>query len=182
MRLKRALSEAFSGGRAAPRTNAAAIGPVLDQLKQLAGSRRAAARAAGVPESSYRRWEKGARPKNAAGVTRALTTAVRTAMRKDPPAGGKVTVRIANPGKGPRTRSVAVDPGAIERAGEAWARGDLGGMVRAFRAGITDDWYRKELFKPDANDETTDDDDLSYEGYDDADEDVSAPQVGGVGW
>jgi hypothetical protein len=178
VRLKRALSDAFSGGRAAPRRGTA-IGPVLDQLKELAGSRRAAARAAGVPESSYRRWEKGARPKNLAGVTRALTTATRKAMRKPDPAGGKVTVRIANRGKGPPTRTVSVDPGAIQRAGEAWERGDLGGMVRAFRAGITDEWYRENLFKPDDDDESYDDDD--QEVYD-ADEDVSAPQVGGVSW
>jgi hypothetical protein len=178
VRLKRALSAAFSGGRA---VGGRAVGPLLDEIRRQAGSRRAAARAAGVAESSMRRWEKGIQPKNPAGVARKLATGLRSLMRRPDPAGGKVTVTIANPGKGPRTRTVSVDPAAIQRAGDAWERGDNGGMVRAFRAGITDDWYRENLFKPGPGDESYDDDDLSYEG-DDGDEDVSAPLVGGVGW
>lgn len=180
-RLKHALSDAFSGGRAVPRGS---LGVLLDEARRLAGgSRRAAAAATGIPESSMRRWQKGTRPKDEAGVLRRLQTGIRRMMRPADPAGGKVTVRTTA-GKGPRDRTVPVNPDALRRAGEAWERGDLGGMVRAFRAGISDDWYRDELFKPDPDDESTfdDDDDLSYEGYPHGDDEGSIPLVGAVSW
>lgn len=176
-RLKQALSEAFSGGRAVPRGS---LGVLLDEARRLAGgSRRAAAAATGIPESSMRRWQKGVTPKNPASVLRRLETGIRRMMRPADPAGGKVTVRVTA-GK-PPTRVVPVSPDAIRRAGEAWERGDLGGMVRAFRGGISDDWYRDELFKPDADDESYDDDDGRYDGII-GDDEGSAPLVGAVSW
>lgn len=182
-RLKKMLTEAFSGGRAVPRA-ATPLGVLLDEVRRVTGSRRAASRATGIPESTLRRWEKTGRPKDPTGATLKLTTGIRATLRAkaEPPAGGKVEVRLANPGKGPRTRKVAVDPGALERAGEAFDRGDYGGMVREFRAGITNEWYRETLFKPDPGDESYDDDeDLTGEGagYDDPD---SIPIAGAVSW
>lgn len=180
-RLKQTLAEAFAGGRATPR--GASVGPLLNEIRrQAGGSRRAAARAAGVAESSMRRWEKGARPKDAASLARKLATGIKRLMRPDTPAGGKITV-TTTVRKGPKTRVVDVRPDAIERAGLAWERGDYGGMVREFRAGIVDTWYRDNLFRPDPDDESSfDDDDLSYEGYPMGDDENSEPLVGSVTW
>ncbi len=168
MSLKKVLADGFSGGRgAAPRGS---LGVLLETLRQAAGgSRRAAGRAAGVAESSLRRWERGARPKDLPGVLRKLQTGIRKLWRTDP-TGGTVRVELTNT-RPPWGRTVDVDQGAMKRAGDAWERGDLDGMVREFRAGITDDWYRDTAFRLQPED--------SQEGHD---IEQSDPIVGAVTW
>lgn len=170
------LAEAFSGGRSAdpPRGT---IGALLAELKTLVGgSRRAAGRASGIGESTLRGWDQGKRPRDVAGAARKLATGIRKMWRTDPP--GKVRVTIANPGRGPDGRNVVVDPKAMQRAGDAWERGDLDGMLREFRRGITDDWYREHLFRPQPGDQ---DDDVE-DSQETADIERSDPIAGGVTW
>jgi hypothetical protein len=171
--LKKILADAFSGGRDTPRGT---IGTLLAELKRAAGSRRAAGRAAGIGESTLRGWDAGKRPKDAAGATLKLVNAIRKFWRTDP-TGGSVRVTIANPGRGPAGRSVAVDPKAMQRAGDAWQRGDLGGMVREFRKGVKDAWYRENLFRP-----HPDDVDVDEDSQETPDIEQSDPYAGAVAW
>lgn len=182
MSLKKILSEAFSGGRPVPRGT---LGSLVDELKRLAGgSRRAASRASGVSESTLRGWDKGTRPRNPAAAVRKVRDGLRRLMRTDP--GTTVIATIGNAGKGPATRTVPVNAAAMKRAGDAWERGDLGGMVREFRAGITDDWYRKKLFRLQPGDDEPDYDDDDYgeggPGSGIGDQETSEPYAGGVTW
>lgn len=183
MSLKRILSEAFSGGRGG--TPKGGVGALLDELKRLAGgSRRAAGRASGIGESTLRGWDQGKRPRDVAGAVRKLATGIRKLWRTDP-TGGTIRVAIANPGRGPAGRTVHVDPRAMQRAGDAWERGDLTGMVREFRKGIKDNanatpgqgWYYEKLFRPQPGDDDVDED--SQEGFD---IETSEPYAGGVSW
>jgi transcriptional regulator with XRE-family HTH domain len=163
MSLRDILSRAFSG-KQPPRGT---LGSLIAEAKRLAGgSRRAAARAIGMAESTLRTWEKGKNPRGgrAAAAERVAGGVRKLSVRQDAPP-DRVTATIANPGRGPATRTVRVDPGGVERARTAWAAGDDVGAVREFRAAIEDDWYREQLFA-----ETPDPDD------------GSDPVLGGVSW
>jgi DNA-binding transcriptional regulator YdaS (Cro superfamily) len=174
--LKQVIGEWFAGGRQAPR---GPLGALIDEAKRLAGGGRAAARALGLPESTLRSWASGRRhPKNAAAAADRVTTGIRRLMlRDDRPANIVVTISPP-PRKGPATRSVAVDRAALDRAAQHWVAGDQAGMVRAFRAGITDTWYRERLFRRQDDDDYDDDDTGAEEGA--FDPETSEPYVGGI--
>lgn len=186
MSLKSILIDAFSGGRGTPRGT---IGSLLDELKQLAKGRRGAGRASGVSESTLRGWDAGIQPRDPVGAALKLANAIRSFWRTDP-TGGTIRVTIANPGRGPANRTVAVDPKAMERAGDAYQRGDYNGMVREFRRGITDEWYRENLLRPqpgdpggeDEDDDPGEDSDPAEDSQEGWDMERSDPVAGGVSW
>lgn len=177
------LSEAFSGGRTVPVNDT--FGALVADLEQRAGSGRAAARAAGIPESTWRGWKRGLRRPGSQAQQAArrgkLLTGIRGYLRVNPP-GTRLTVTVGGGRARERpTRNVDVDRAALERAGDAWQRGDLRGMVREFRAGITDTWYRTRLFRPQDGD-PDDGNDAAGDEQDVWDPETSEPYAGSVSW
>ncbi|MGH2532878.1 MAG: hypothetical protein ACRDJW_11320 [Thermomicrobiales bacterium] len=114
------------------------------------GSGRAAARAAGVPPSTWRRLVKGEtrnpKPATLARVTRGVRAArIVNDVRQD-----TFTMHAKDPRAIHLTRKITarqlqLAPGTIDRVREAYLAGDDRGAAAVFIAGIGDPWYRQWL-------------------------------------
>lgn len=155
-----------------------AIRDVVQERTSRGIPRRQLARETGIPESTLRRWEKGARP-TARDMERrhsqliaahrhlvAVPSMVDRWRANDMrftltnfPEHGRLTTRTVSGSK------LDLAPGTGDRIVAAFLRGDDGGAARALAGGIRDPFY-DQVFS-----EWMDDDDLAYEGreYPDSD-------------
>jgi hypothetical protein len=114
------------------------------------GSRRAAARAAGVSESTWRAWEKGTVPKSA-NNERIMRAGRENRLVSDGPTDR--TVKITSTDRGTtkdRTitaEKLAIRPGTMDAVREALVKGDSQGMVGAFTDGVGNQFYKGYLSK-----------------------------------
>jgi hypothetical protein len=124
----------------------------VQYLRQRGGSGRAAARLAGVNESTLRRWARGSTPKQ--GTAQRIAATVRELRSRPSRLGDKgvlVTVTSHERKRADRTRAISgaqmkLKPGTLERAHNIWvSTGDADAAARAFVAGIGDPWYRANL-------------------------------------
>jgi transcriptional regulator with XRE-family HTH domain len=153
MSLKDFIHGALTGGGEIIR-EAAPLPEKLAELREAAGgSRRAAAKAAGVPESTWRRWERGAAAK-AAGVEK-IGHAVR-ARNLSPDAPTDQTIRIqtgdrnSNRSRTLNAAALKLRPGTMDKVKEAYLRGDDAAAAKALIDGIGDHWYRRYLSRGEA--------------------------------
>lgn len=138
-------------------------------------SRRAMSRMSGIPETTLRRWDNGARP-TARDMERqqGKLTPLWREMASSPAAlarwrADNFSLGVDNVphhgGTQSRTltsNTLRIRPGTGDKIVAAYLRGDDGAAARALVAGIGEPWYRQVMF----GDWMSDDDDLAYEGYD----------------
>lgn len=143
------IRQALTGGQEHI-TESVSFREKLQALRAEAGSRRAAAREAGVPESTWRRWERGSIPK-AAGAGH-IDRAVRAAnISPNAPTDQTLSVRTFDRATG-RNRSLSAEklrlsPGTMDRVRDAYLRGDNEAAAREFVNGIREPWYRNYFAK-----------------------------------
>lgn len=132
-------------------------------LRQHGGSGRAAARLAGVSESSFRRWAAGTRPKPATvAKLAAVVREIRSRPSKMGDAGVMIPVVSRDRRRGSRERDISgaqlqLEPGTLADAHRIWVEtGDADKAARRFVSGIGNEWYRVNLGKAIAPDIDTD--------------------------
>lgn len=112
------------------------------------GSGRATARYVGVAPSTLAGWLHGRHPRPASAA-KIVAASRQFRMRDNQPTENTVVINTRDRNDG-RPRTLTTDnlrllPGTIERAREAYLRGDDVGAARAFLAGIGEPWYRQWL-------------------------------------
>ncbi len=143
MSLPEHLRDWWSNGQGDP--DRMPFGAALDEIQRKAGSGRKAAAALGIPETTWRRLKRGVTPKTQTRYRDRLSGELRRLFMPAAPKGfkDKLTAQIYNPRKRhAETRRFAILPGQLGRAQDRYTGGDLGAAAKAFRAGVTDPWYR----------------------------------------
>jgi hypothetical protein len=133
---------ALTGGRSYPEMT---LAQRMAELKALHGSGRAAARAAGIAETTFRRIIKNGsgRADNLAKVDRAVREG-RTSGTALNDRDLKITATDRDSG---RTRTISAEqlklrPGTVEKMRDAYLRGDDTAAAKALLDGIGDPWYK----------------------------------------
>lgn len=174
MGLADVIYNALTGQSGAARPSFAdAIRDVVQERTSRGISRRQLAKDTGIPESTLRRWEKGARPiakdmeRRHSQLIAAHRHLVAVPSMMDRWRANDMRFTLTNfPEHGrPTNRTVTgskldLAPGTGDRIVNAFLKGDDGGAARALAAGIRDPFY-EQVFE-----EWVDDDDLAYEGHD----------------
>lgn len=145
MSLSDGLYSALTGGQ---KQSTESFSRFLKEMKATHGSRRAAARAAGVSESTWRRWEKGAKPK-ADNRGKIMKAGRENRLSPDGPTDRSVRVKTTDAGT-QRNRTLdasalKITPGTMDRVRQAMISGDANGMANAFVGGVGSDWYRNYI-------------------------------------
>lgn len=148
MAIEDIIYSAMTGGRTRRAEN---LADQVEALKQKHGSVRAAARAAGIPPTSFRRMLQTGRAKEA--NTGKVVQSVRAErLASDIPTDQSLVIKAKDRQGGVRGRErkltaekLQLRAGTMDKVREAYLRGDDVGAAKALLAGIGNKWYRDWL-------------------------------------
>jgi hypothetical protein len=143
--LSDAIYGALTGGKSPKDESFARF--LIDVKAATGGNRRAAARLVGVPESTYRRWEKGAKAMSA-GREKLMQAGRRNQLSPNAPTDRTVKVTTRDQNGKPRTagpNTLQIAPGTMDRVREAYLRGDHAALGKEFTNGVGDEFYKGHL-------------------------------------
>lgn len=145
MSLSDSLYSALTGGKSPSGESFARF--LIDMKAATGGNRRAAARLVGVPESTFRRWEKGAKAMKT-GRDKLMQAGRQNQLSPNAPTDRTVKVNTRDQNGKPRSagpNALQLSPGTMERVKAAYLAGDHEAMKNAFVNGIGDGFYKGHL-------------------------------------